>query len=376
MLWSFEKLCKLWIKRTCRPTVSRWIRFLVSKQKHKKSWLKISKLKLNFSKQNLKNTGRNSNESSRKCRLEWFILQWYPWFCHYDSEFGDIVPEEVYDDGCTLGTAFATNDFFDREEGQPSWWLNGKISMKIVKVILCHLLKRRDQTFSLISESLASKRKKWSTPIVNDFATSASLKKLETEFNQIVRIAAQGDVTDRIVELVDHEISARVNGDLSVSKLNSMIVLTARFRPWRTSCDLDYEIEQVRDSISYRVTALITLNMSTSLNQKSITKWKKQWVIVLMLWYAMLLTSVQFHMRTIGSYVNVCVIWSSHKPSFTACVLRWLREGPSAKELATKWYAGLRRSRVWCFSLNFSIPFSFWDGFNRMGILCFSSWVQ
>ena len=35
-----------------------------------------------------------------------------------------------------------------------------------------------------------------------------------------------------------------------------------------------------------------------------------------------------------------------NKPTLGARVLRWLREGPSAKELATKWYASLRRARV------------------------------
>ena len=32
-----------------------------------------------------------------------------------------------------------------------------------------------------------------------------------------------------------------------------------------------------------------------------------------------------------------------NKPSFTARALRWLREGPSIKETATNWYAGIRR---------------------------------
>jgi hypothetical protein len=41
---------------------------------------------------------------------------------YYDSEFGDIVPEVVYDDGLYLGDGvWVTNDFFDKEEGQPSW---------------------------------------------------------------------------------------------------------------------------------------------------------------------------------------------------------------------------------------------------------------
>ena len=32
-----------------------------------------------------------------------------------------------------------------------------------------------------------------------------------------------------------------------------------------------------------------------------------------------------------------------NKPSLGARVLRWLREGPSIKEVATSWYAGIRR---------------------------------
>ena len=34
-----------------------------------------------------------------------------------------------------------------------------------------------------------------------------------------------------------------------------------------------------------------------------------------------------------------------NKPSLGARVLRWLREGPSIKEVATNWYAGIRRGR-------------------------------
>ncbi len=32
-----------------------------------------------------------------------------------------------------------------------------------------------------------------------------------------------------------------------------------------------------------------------------------------------------------------------NKPSITARIMRWLREGPSIKEVATNWYAGIRR---------------------------------
>lgn len=34
-----------------------------------------------------------------------------------------------------------------------------------------------------------------------------------------------------------------------------------------------------------------------------------------------------------------------NKPSLTARIVRWLREGPSIKETATGWYAGIRRGR-------------------------------
>ena len=108
-----------------------------------------------------------------------------------------------------------------------------------------------DQTFYSLDQRVTRlEKKKWSTP------SSTTLQPplhLEAELSYSNRAgAAQGDVTDRIAELVDHQ-GARVNGDLEriETELNDRIDEVQGFDPDELRCDLDYEIEQVRDSISY-----------------------------------------------------------------------------------------------------------------------------
>ena len=170
----------------------------------------------------------------------------------------------------------------------------------------------------------------------------------------------ENDPTDRIAELVDHEISARVNGDLEriESELNDRIDELENdmgFDPDDLRCDLESQIEDLRDSISYESDRI------DEVESYKVTEEEVEY---------MLDRRIEDIDNVISDKVTDCVCdeintravgfteWITlrdrvkeledrlNKPTLGARVLRWLREGPSAKELATKWYASLRRARV------------------------------
>ena len=181
------------------------------------------------------------------------------------------------------------------------------------------------------------------------------LEKKEVEY------PIKNDPTERIAELVDHEISERVNGDLEriEAELNDRIDEVEKdmgFDPDDLRCDLESRIEEVADNWSYiddrvddiecykitedeardialdvvrdeigdAISETVTEAVCDEVNSRAVgfTEW------------SMLVDRV----KELEDRLN--------KPTLGARVLRWLREGPSAKELATKWYASLRRARV------------------------------
>ena len=191
------------------------------------------------------------------------------------------------------------------------------------------------------------------------FATYASLKKLETELtNQIVRVAAQGS-TD---EMADKETVLGIEADLTARVENLEAELNDRidevekdmgFDPDDLRCDLEYRIEEVSDNLSYESDRIDDIECY------KITEDEARDIAI---------DTVRDEIgEVIGDLVNdvVCEEINSravdfteyltlrdrvkeledrlNRPTLGARILRWLREGPSAKELATKWYAGLRR---------------------------------
>ena len=170
----------------------------------------------------------------------------------------------------------------------------------------------------------------------------------------------ENDPTDRIAELVDHEISERVNGDLEriESELNDRIDEVENdmgFDPDDLRCDLESQIEELRDGIHYESDRI------DDVESYKITEEEVEY---------MLDRRLEDMGDVISDKVTDCVCdeintravgfteWTTlrdrvmeledrlNKPTLGARVLRWLREGPSAKELATKWYASLSRARV------------------------------
>ena len=171
------------------------------------------------------------------------------------------------------------------------------------------------------------------------FATYAQLKKIETELTeQIVRVAAQSDVEESI-ERVEAELNDRID-----EVENDM-----GFDPDDLRCDLESQIEDLRDSISYnddrideieaykvtesevedimdrmiddRISETVTNAVCDEVNERAVG------------WTEFL--TLRDRVKELEDRLN--------KPSITARVMRWLREGPSIKETATSWYAGIRR---------------------------------
>ena len=172
-----------------------------------------------------------------------------------------------------------------------------------------------DQAFYNLGQRITRlEKKEVEYPIVNDFADRETVLGIEADLTgQIERLEAE--LNDRIDEVEN-------------------------FDPDDLRCDLESEIESLRDSISYesdRIDDLECYMVSEdeardialdvvrdeidSVNDNAIgfTEW----------------TMLVDRVKELEDRLN--------KPSLGARVLRWLREGPSIKEVATGWYAGIRR---------------------------------
>ena len=225
-----------------------------------------------------------------------------------------------------------------------------------------------DQAFYNLGQRLNRLEKKEVTyPIENDFG--GRITEVETKLTEhIVRVAAQSDPTERIAELVNHEVNERINGDIAALESRvSDFEDDMNFDPDDLRCDFESQIEEVRDSVMYADDRL------DEVEAYKITEEEAEYIVDRKLddrAYEIRDAMEDELMDRVNDYVEdaVCeeinshaVSWTEHrklqervlelearlnKPSFTARALRWLRKGPSIKELATKWYASLRRARV------------------------------
>ena len=186
-------------------------------------------------------------------------------------------------------------------------------------------------------------------------ATYAQLKKLEVELtNQIVRVAAQGNVDD----LADKETVLGIEADLTSqverleTELNDRIDELEGFDPDDLRCDLESRIDDVQDSVSYMDDRI------DDIESYKITEEEVEYMLDTRLsdMDDVISDKVtdcvcdEINTRAVGftEYLTLCdrvreLEDRLNRPTLGARILRWLREGPSAKELATKWYAGLRR---------------------------------
>jgi hypothetical protein len=184
------------------------------------------------------------------------------------------------------------------------------------------------------------------------------LNKIETELtNQIVRVAAQSDPTDRIAELVNHEVNERMNGDIAA--LESRVTdfeNDMNFDPDDLRCDFETQIEDVRDTVSYhddRLDDIECYKITEDEARDIATDVVRDEIGDVISEYVKDVVCEEINSRAVG-FTEWTVLRDRvkelearlNKPTLGARVLRWLREGPSAKELATKWYASLSRARV------------------------------
>jgi hypothetical protein len=190
-----------------------------------------------------------------------------------------------------------------------------------------------DHIFHTLGERLTRlEKKEVAYPIENDFADKETVLGIEADLTaQFERLECE--LNDRIDE---------VENDMG-------------FDPDDLRCDLESQIEELRDGIHYESDRI------DDVESYKITEEEVEY---------MLDRRLEDMDDVISDKVTDCVCdeintravgfteWTTlrdrvkeledrlNKPTLGARVLRWLREGPSAKELATKWYAGLRRARV------------------------------
>ena len=198
--------------------------------------------------------------------------------------------------------------------------------------------------------------------------------------NQIVRVAAKDNaeqLNDRITRLEKKEVEYPIVNDFAdkemvlgieagltsqiemlESELNDRIDEVEKdmgFDPDDLRCDLECRIEEVADNLSYESDRI------DDVESYKITEEEVEYMLDRRLEDMDDVISDrvtdcvcdEINTRAVGftEYLTLCdrvreLEDRLNKPTLGARVLRWLREGPSAKELATKWYAGLRRARV------------------------------
>ena len=125
------------------------------------------------------------------------------------------------------------------------------------------------------------------------------------------------------------------------------------FDPDDLRCDLESQVEDVRDSVSYmddriddiecyKITENEARDIAIDVVQDKISDVIGDFVESAV--------CAEVNSRAVGYTEWIMLVDRVkeledrlNKPSLGARVLRWLREGPSIKEVATGWYAGIRR---------------------------------
>ena len=125
------------------------------------------------------------------------------------------------------------------------------------------------------------------------------------------------------------------------------------FDPDDLRCDFESQLEEVTDSISYESDRIddiecykITEDEARDIAQDVV----REEISNVIGDYVESAVCHEINTRAVGftEYLTLCdrvreLEDRLNKPSLGARALRWLREGPSIKEVATNWYAGIRR---------------------------------
>ena len=194
--------------------------------------------------------------------------------------------------------------------------------------------KELDQAFYNLGQRITRlEKKEVEYPIVNDFVDKEMVLGIESGLtSQIERLECE--LNDRVDRLED---------DMG-------------FDPDDLRCDLESQIEEVSDNWSYlddRVDDIDCMKITEDEARNIAIDVVREEISEVISDYVEEAVCHEMNTRAVGftEYLNMCDRVKEledrlNKPTLGARVLRWLREGPSAKELATKWYASLRRARV------------------------------
>tara|TARA_B100000212_G_C27221934_1_gene467666 strand:- start:160 stop:756 length:597 start_codon:yes stop_codon:yes gene_type:complete len=194
--------------------------------------------------------------------------------------------------------------------------------------------KELDQAFYNLGQRITRlEKKEVEYPIVNDFVDKEMVLGIESGLtSQIERLECE--LNDRVDRLED---------DMG-------------FDPDDLRCDLESQIEEVSDNWSYlddRVDDIDCMKITEDEARNIAIDVVREEISEVISDYVEEAVCHEINTRAVGftEYLNMCDRVKEledrlNKPTLGARVLRWLREGPSAKELATKWYASLRRARV------------------------------
>ena len=185
-----------------------------------------------------------------------------------------------------------------------------------------------DQAFYNLGQRLTRlEKKEVEYPIVNDFADKETV------------LGIEADLTSQI-ERVEAELNDRIDEQ-------------ENFDPDDLRCDLESRIEEVADNWSYiddrvddidccKITEDEARDIAIDVVRDEIGDMISETVTEAV--------CDEINSRAVGftEYFTLCdrvreLEDRLNKPSLGARVLRWLREGPSIKEVATGWYAGIRR---------------------------------
>lgn len=194
--------------------------------------------------------------------------------------------------------------------------------------------KELDQAFYNLGQRITRlEKKEVEYPIVNDFVDKEMVLGIESGLtSQIEKLECE--LNDRVDRLED---------DMG-------------FDPDDLRCDLESQIEEVSDNWSYlddRVDDIDCMKITEDEARNIAIDVVREEISEVISDYVEEAVCHEINTRAVGftEYLNMCDRVKEledrlNKPTLGARVLRWLREGPSAKELATKWYASLRRARV------------------------------
>ena len=152
---------------------------------------------------------------------------------------------------------------------------------------------------------------------------------------------------------VEVDAVARDEFERLEAELNDRIDETEGFDPDDLRCDLESQIEEVSDNWSYlddRVDDIDCMKITEDEARDIAIDVVREEISEVIHEYVESAVCDEINTRAVGftEYLTLCdrvreLEDRLNKPSLGARALRWLREGPSIKEVATSWYAGIRR---------------------------------